>query len=215
MKELNSKNQVGATFLKIKDVILLRVDINPKTGKPAFIPQFMDEDNLSTARIWGNSSIRIFIPSNHAPLENGEMWNVRVTNYHVSKKMTRDERLYIYINVEVLDRDEHIVRSLNYTQKTLVIKKLSGTRILAEKEIPLNIKHNSWFRVNGSAVQADIVYALDKIVDLNIIHKLTAQQFFAFHQAKLPKTTLNKKVVIDTFGSYPPLPEVELENITI
>jgi hypothetical protein len=216
MKKRNSQNQLEGKVLKVGDRVLLKVGINPKTGKPGFIPQFMQEDNLLAATYVGFGSIRIFIPNDQTQLEDGEIWNVKIISHHVSsmENMTKDLRMRVYINVEALARDERIIKSLDLTDNILTVKKFSGTKILAEKQIPLNIKNDGWYRKNGSAVQADIIYAADKAVDLNIIHKFSLSEFSNYWQKKLQKA-LRPKAVKKLFDSYPPLPANELEKIII
>ncbi len=210
MRKINNQDQFEGKVLKMGDKVLLKVGINPKTGKPGFVPQFMEEDNLLATAYVGFGSIRIFIPNHQVQLEDGEAWNVKIVSYHVSKmeNMTRDFRLRVYINVEVLSRDELIIKSRDYVRNILTVKKISGTRTLGEERIALSVKRDGWYRENGSAVQADVIYAMDKAVDLIITQKLTAQEFFIFWQKKLQKN-LRRQAVINLFNSYPPLPTIE------
>lgn len=124
--------------LKIGDELTLGVGIHPKTGKTCFIPEFVDTDEMS----YFSRSVRLF---NLTPCKNGfvfqegEDWKVRIVGIDVSPPeiRTKDHRRKVFIEVEVIERDEHIEKEHRRSRGELHVVIKSGKRIIKEEKFPV------------------------------------------------------------------------------
>lgn len=102
---------MSAEILEVGDELVLRVVEHPKTGEPAFEPDWLDKDPLIDDEEWSQRSVRLFGPMTEKEeerLEVGEEWRVEVTVIEVgsTRKTTRDGRRYVFVEVSLVEREE-------------------------------------------------------------------------------------------------------------
>ena len=125
--------QLTGEEIRIGQMIEMEVGENNKTGQLCFMPQFIDDDKTV-----GRKSVRIFLPTgNGFRLQDYEVWIGKVLAFNANGKLTKDNRTRIFINVEVLGRDES-ERQESYDEKTRerVISIFSGNVFIREIRQP-------------------------------------------------------------------------------
>jgi hypothetical protein len=197
--------QILDESLFVDKIIYLKVGKNPKKdNKPAFLPQFVDDDPIliNNNSVLKTDSFRIFIPNNTVELVRGEIWKVKITGIKVSQKRTKDGRHYIYINVDVLSRDETIEKKFEYSEGVLIIQKKSGHRVLAEKKFPYQTSEH-WHSQNGYAVRVLLYYVEGKIIKTEVVEKFSRSEF-----ANHIRRTIRNVNPMSIFKKLEPLPKI-------
>jgi hypothetical protein len=118
--------------LQIGQMITMDVSRHLQTGEIAFQPDFVDHDETA-----GRSSVRFYFPTNNGfSLRLGERWTGKVKNFRVGNKITRDHRIPIYVQVEVIARSEESAQKFNYETCEWVTKVYSGNVLIDEIRKP-------------------------------------------------------------------------------
>src|SRR4030042_3334627 len=125
--------QLTGEEIRIGQMVEMEVGENHKTGQLCFMPQFINEDKTV-----GRKSVRIFLPTgNDFKLQDYEVWIGKVLAFNANGKLTKDNRSKIFINVEVLGRDESDQQE-SYDEKTRerVVNIFSGNVFIREIRQP-------------------------------------------------------------------------------
>lgn len=199
--------QIAPDYLQIGSVIQLKAGNNPKRNRADFIPQFVEDDNILRSRSWHGGSIRIFIPTELVKLEAGEVWNVKVAAYNIGNNLTKDARAYIYVNVEILSREEFLERDPDFVAMKFFIRKKSGDRILEEKYVPIKVVPAKFYRDRGKAVKVRLYMIAGKVFDIGGGEYFSREKF-ALDLAKTIGKSANAVSLSKAFDKLPELPEI-------
>lgn len=212
MKKETAEIQIAPDFLQVGDVIQLKVGHNPKRNRADFIPQFVDQDNLIPSDSYYAGSYRIFIPTKSVTLETGEIWKVKVVAYNIGKSPTgkdhtNDYRKYVYVNVEVLSREEFFERDPDFIAMKFFIRKKSGDRVLEERSVPINVVPAKFYRDKGMAVKVNLYMTAGKVFDMGIGEYFSKAGFVSYLANSIGKSA-NIASFAKAFDKLPELPEV-------
>ncbi len=212
MKKI-SEVQIAPDSLRVGDVIRLKVGHNPKRNRADFIPQFIERDNLIPADSYYVCSYRIFIPNNSVKLEVGEIWNTKVVAYNIGNGLTRDDRRYVYVNVEVLSREEHFEHDPDFIVMKFFIRKKSGDRVLEEKSVPIDIIPAKFYRNGDKVVKVRLYMIAGKVFDVGGGEYISREKF-ALDLAKSIGKPGSATSLIKAFDKLPELPKpVDIKSI--
>jgi hypothetical protein len=207
MKKTSTEIQIAPDFLQIGSVIQLKAGHNRKRNRVDFIPQFVEDDNILSSKSWHGGSIRIFIPDKPVNLETGEVWNVKVAAYNIGDNLTKDARAYVYVNVEVVSRDEYFERDPDFIETKFFIRKKSGDRILDEKSVPIEVIPKRFYREKDMAVNVKLYRAGYKVFSLGFCEYYSREEFVQ-SLAKATGRQGNVTILAKAFDKLPKLPEV-------
>lgn len=205
--------QCTTASLKKGDVVQLKVEINPKTHKPAFVPEFENYDMMvQKASGKPGDSIRFFNPANKVELNEGEIWEVEIQNINVSPKRSVDGRVYIFIDVKITGRVETIYEYIEWGTPTgnyHVVELKSGSRLLTREAFLLAIERK-WHRDSLRAVDAFLCFSQGKLIHVD--------DRTCYHRDEYVKMLIDKGLgkispisAVKAFDKLPPLPVLEKE----
>ena len=209
MGTLNLRFQHCEVNLEKGMTLSLKVGINPRIKKPAFLPQIVDQDNLLTKDAEYSDSFRIFIPDRDAEWQAGEIWVVEIESWHISKKVTWDkyqqiERKHIHVYVKILRREEGIKEGIDGIEKELVIQRVSGDCIICETRLPL-MEEDKWFRNCDLACLVRFYKSGDRIVKSLIVQTFSRNEYVNHLSRGLKRLSLTS--LVKAYEKLPPLPE--------
>ncbi len=205
MKSLNPRVQDCEEFLEKGTIISLKVGISPKTGKPTFLPQFVNDDNLLDRDGRQADSFRVFIPDREVEWQKGERWNVEVQSWNISNKITRDNRRHVHIYVRVIQREESTVEEIDWEEKKLVVRKVSGDCIVSETRLPV-MEQEKWFRKNRDfACLVRFYKSGDRTVKCLIVQTFSRIEYVNYLARGLKRLSLIS--LAKAYEKLPPLPE--------
>jgi hypothetical protein len=201
-------DQIQNTLLTLRkgDVLQLKVGLHPKTGKPAFIPEFENGDIMAG----DEDTVRFFNPVNEVELNRGEVWEVEIQNIYVSGKRSRDERLLVFVSVNIINRVETIRESIERGELTgdiHVIVKMSGTRLLSHKAYPLTCEAR-WCQERNMAIRAILCYSQGNLVHVDDRNVLS-QDTYVRQLVKNGMGKISPASAVKAFEKLPSLPTPE------
>lgn len=207
MKPLRDDVQDVAEPLGRGVIISLKVGINPKTGKPAFLPQFVERDNLLEIDGRQTGSFRVFIPDREVEYQKSEIWMVEVESWNISNKVTRDNRRYIYVYVKVTKRVEHLEHDPDFVAMKFFIRTKSGDRILQEKLVPIKAVPAKFYRDKGKVVKVRLYMIAGKVFDIGGGEYFSREKFVLDFTKTIGKLA-NAVSLSKAFDKLPELPEM-------
>lgn len=203
-------DQIQVTLLTLRkgDVIQLKVGLHPKTGKPAFIPEFENGDIMAG----DEDTVRFFNPLNEVQLNKGEVWEVEVQDVHVSGNRSKDERLLIFVSVNIINRVETTRESIERGELTgdfHVIVKMSGTRLLSRKAYPLTYEAKWCQDLHcNMAIRAILYYSQGNLVHVDGRNVLS-QDTYVRQLVHNGMGKISPASAVKAFEKLPPLPTPE------
>jgi hypothetical protein len=137
------KLSFGPVFMDFESMLLPEKKEEAKTDQYPYFPDYEGYDFFTPRRTtYSSGSVRFFNPVNSSAfdLQSGEIWLCRIKSFKITESRARDERRYIFFDVEIISRKETIENEFEREANEWITRILSGSTAVREQHEPAERK---------------------------------------------------------------------------